>query len=111
MPDPAEDVAAADEKTFQDVVQPLLKKYCVQCHNPEKMKSGVRVDLLTGTLEDRHLALWKNILKQVENEDMPPEDEPRLADGQRRLCSHVVPQTAGQARGPPMRRKTDRYAA
>src|SRR5580693_6175608 len=62
-PDPAPAAGDADEKTFQEVVQPLLKKYCFRCHNSEKMKSGVRVDQLTGTIEDRHLAHWKNILK------------------------------------------------
>ena len=34
--------AAEDDKTFQDAVQPLLKKYCFRCHNVEKMKSGVQ---------------------------------------------------------------------
>src|SRR5262249_31197541 len=59
--EPAADANRADEQTFRDVVQPALQKYCVRCHGADKMKSGVRVDLLTAAPEDKHLPLWKNI--------------------------------------------------
>ena len=58
---------SAEEMDFPKQVQPLLTKYCVRCHNVDKMKSGVRVDHLTGAAEDRHLALWNGILKQLTN--------------------------------------------
>jgi hypothetical protein len=89
-PDPAPN-AAADEQTFQVVVQPLLKKFCFRCHNTEKMKSGVRVDQLTGTIEDRRLALWKNILKQVDDETMPPDDEPQPTAAERKALVEWIP--------------------
>jgi len=96
-PDPTPEAAKADEKTFQEVVQPLLKKYCFRCHNAEKMKSGVRVDQLTGTLKDRHLALWKNILKQIDDGDMPPDDEPQPTDKERQALVEWIPRAMNAA--------------
>jgi hypothetical protein len=66
------------ESTFLTVAQPLLQQHCVRCHNADVMKSGIRVDQLDGTLQDRHLFLWKDILKQLEAGAMPPDDEPQL---------------------------------
>ena len=86
-----------DEKTFQDVVQPLLKKHCFRCHNADKMKSGIRVDQLNGTPEDKHLPLWKNIWKQIENEDMPPEDEPQPTADERKTLLEWIPRAMNAA--------------
>lgn len=90
-PDPAPDTATADEKIFREVVHPFLKKHCFRCHGADKMKSGIRVDQLTGTPEDRHLALWKNILKQIDGEAMPPEDEPQPTADERQALLEWIP--------------------
>lgn len=82
--------ASADEKLFTDFVQPLLKKHCVRCHNPDNLKSGIRVDQLTATLEDKHLFLWKDILKQVTDKAMPPEDEPQPTDDERKSLAEWI---------------------
>jgi hypothetical protein len=63
------------ESQFRESVQPILKSYCYRCHGARKMKSGVRIDILDGTLEDKQLFLLKHVLKQLAGEDMPPEDE------------------------------------
>ena len=76
---------ASDQATFQTKIQPLLKKYCQRCHNVDKMTSGIRVDQLDGSLADRHLFTWKDILKQVSDEAMPPEDELQPTASDRRL--------------------------
>jgi hypothetical protein len=76
---------ASDQATFQTKIQPLLKKYCQRCHNVDKMTSGIRVDQLDGSLADRHLFTWKDILKQVSDEAMPPEDELQPTASERRL--------------------------
>src|SRR5436190_16749736 len=82
-----ENATSVEEKDFREQVQPLLAKYCLRCHNAEKMKSGVRVDHLTGVPEDRHLALWKGILKHIAGETMLPEDEPELTAAERTSVS------------------------
>lgn len=70
-------------ESFQRNIQPLLKKFCFDCHNVDEMTSGVRVDHLDGSLEDRQLYLWEVILKQIDERAMPPEDELQLTDVER----------------------------
>lgn len=96
-PASAPDAGAADDKTFRETVQPLLVKHCFRCHNADKMKSGIRVDQLTGTPEDRHLPLWKNIWKQVEDEAMPPEDEPQPTAEERAALLEWIPRAMNAA--------------
>lgn len=86
------------EKTFNEQVRPLLAKYCLRCHNPDMMKSGVRVDHLNDALEDRHLFLWQGILKQVAEAAMPPEDELQPSDEERRLLVEWIPRAIALAR-------------
>ena len=63
------------ESQFRETVQPFLKSYCYRCHGSRKMKSGVRVDQLDLSLEDKQLFLLQHIHKQLKDEVMPPEDE------------------------------------
>lgn len=60
---------------FQKQVEPLLKKYCVDCHNADEMTSGVRVDNFTGEFPDESLFHWRDVAKQISLSAMPPEDE------------------------------------
>ena len=75
---------AIEEAAFKEHVQPLLKKFCVRCHNADNLESGIRVDQLTASLEDRQIPLWKGIQKQVLDGAMPPEDEPQPTAEQRK---------------------------
>ncbi|MDG2128350.1 MAG: DUF1587 domain-containing protein, partial [Fuerstiella sp.] len=70
----------------------------MRCHTEEKMEAGVRLDQLDGSREDRHLFLWKDILKQVEDEAMPPEDEPQPTAIERQLLVDWIQQTLVTAR-------------
>lgn len=67
--------AESVQQSFQKQLQPLLKKYCLRCHNAEKMESGIRLDQLDGSVPDERIRHWKNIQSQVDDEAMPPEDE------------------------------------
>jgi hypothetical protein len=91
-------LAAAEQGTFKTNIQPLVQKYCQRCHNVDKMTSGIRVDQLDGLLEDRHLFLWKDILKQVADEAMPPEDEPQPTAQERKLLVDWIKQALITAR-------------
>jgi hypothetical protein len=86
---------------FDEQVQPLLEKYCQRCHNADKMKSGIRVDHLTGGAEERHLALWNGILKQVDGESMPPEDEPQPSAAERKALTEWIGRALVMARSRP----------
>ena len=88
---------AAKERTFKKHIQPLLKEYCLRCHNADNMESGVRVDRLNGAFEDKHLLLWKGILEQVTDETMPPEDEPQPTAKARRSLGEWIKQAMAEA--------------
>ena len=61
---------------YQNNAKPILQKYCIQCHGPDKQKGKVRFDTLTSfTSEKENINLWLQILDQVHFEEMPPEDE------------------------------------
>lgn len=75
------------QQRFQTQIQPLIQTYCLRCHNADTMKSGVRVDQLDGMLEGRQAFLWKAIREQLNDEAMPPDEEPQpTADERRRLA-------------------------
>ncbi|MCS5538529.1 MAG: hypothetical protein NZ804_00945, partial [Roseibacillus sp.] len=73
------------ESRFRETVQPFLKSYCYRCHGSRKMKSGVRVDQLDLSLEDRQLFLLKHVYKQLKDGAMPPEDERQPGVEERQL--------------------------
>ena len=88
----------ADETVFIERVQPLFEKFCLHCHNADKMTSGVRVDQLTGQPNDNQLFVWKDILKQVSDGAMPPEEEPQPSPEQREFLAGWIRLTIEQAR-------------
>ena len=88
-------------ESYNKQVAPLLKKHCVRCHNAEKLTSGVRVDHLDATLDDRHLKLWKHVRRQLRDETMPPEDEPQPTADERRLAVEWIERGLEVARSRP----------
>jgi hypothetical protein len=86
--------AKADQSSFglsfKKQIQPLLNKFCLRCHNPDKMTSGIRVDHLNGAFEDKQLFLWKDVLKQVASGVMPPEDEVQPTAEQRKTLADWI---------------------
>ena len=97
---PAHPISATSTEAtaFNEQIQPLLQKYCARCHNADDMQSGVRVDQLTATPEDRQLFLLKAIQKQVEDGAMPPSDELQFTSEQRRTLNDWIVSTITAAR-------------
>ena len=72
-----------DSKTFEKLVKPVLEKYCVDCHGPEKQKASLRYDGIDGfRISDRHL--WTMIHEQVADDAMPPEKKPQLTSSEKK---------------------------
>jgi hypothetical protein len=64
---------AANEGTAQSRIQPLLKRYCLDCHNAEKHKGDVDLtNFGSQTGAQEAFKLWQTMLQQVEEEEMPP---------------------------------------
>jgi hypothetical protein len=57
---------------FADI-RPLLHKYCLDCHNPDKQKGDVDLTQF-GSPQNvvKEFKLWQTMLQQVEEEEMPP---------------------------------------
>ncbi len=67
-------VFAADlDVPFQKHIQPLLKTYCLDCHNADKQKGDLdlsRFGSLSSVQAD--FKTWQTVLQQIEEEEMPP---------------------------------------
>ena len=73
---------------FQQEVEPLLAKYCYQCHGPKKQKSDIRIDTMNpDMLKGQHGGKWREILDAIDRGDMPPDDEPLPTDKERDLIT------------------------
>jgi uncharacterized membrane protein len=80
---------SAEPLVFQDVVQPILKARCVECHGPEKQKGKLRLDsleeimkggengaaLVAGVAAKSPLAT-RLLLPANDDDRMPPEGKP-----------------------------------
>ena len=66
-------------------IQPLMTKYCYDCHGPSKQKAGVRLDVLNWDLINGGDAeAWHDVLDQINAGEMPPKGKPRFTDQERR---------------------------
>ena len=73
----------SDVDGFRQSVQPLLEKYCVDCHGPDKQKGDMRLDeidpdVVRGTNFDQ----WEDVREAFNNGEMPPEDKPQPTDAE-----------------------------
>jgi uncharacterized membrane protein len=100
-PTPAEAVAtppSAEPLVFADVVLPLLKRECVECHGADKTKGGLRLDSLAAILkggddgaavDPGHGAtssLVKRMLLPANDDDhMPPSEKTQPTPGEVQL--------------------------
>ena len=78
--------ANAPVPSFVKDVQPLLAKYCSECHHGEKAKGGLAFD----TFKDESTAVsrrqdWEKIARQLDSEMMPPVGKPEPSDDERAL--------------------------
>jgi len=83
---------------LSSTVRPLMQEFCIRCHNAETTKSGVRLDQLAADFPDNQLFLWKDVLTQISDEAMPPEDEKQPTAGQRELWVRNVRDAMNAAR-------------
>ena len=77
------DETGVDTRTFKSLVRPVLQKYCVGCHGPEKQKARLRYDGMAGfRVTDRHL--WTKIHEQLSTGEMPPENKPQPSSAEKK---------------------------
>lgn len=60
---------------FRDTIGPFLKKYCLECHNPQKAESMLSLSRFdSADAVARELGLWKHVLERIDSWEMPPEE-------------------------------------
>ena len=64
--------------TFKSEIQPVLNKYCYDCHGGGVSKGGVTLDQFSTTAELKDHKLWLRALNNVRSKIMPPADEDHL---------------------------------
>ncbi len=76
---------AADPKTsYASVAQPLLKKYCLDCHSTKTMKGSLDLERFTSIdLVRKDLKPWLQALEMLEAGEMPPRNKPQPTAAER----------------------------
>jgi len=65
-------------------VQPLLEQHCYDCHGGKKTKGGVDLKKLNADPKvGGEFELWAKVKEQIASGDMPPDDKPELAAGEK----------------------------
>lgn len=82
-----------DEVTFSGNIYPLMKKYCIQCHGPEKQKGDVRLDGLGASVDnDDQLELWDWSLELILEGEMPPKKKAQPAAHEKKVLVDWITQ-------------------
>jgi mono/diheme cytochrome c family protein len=74
-------------RQFRDTVQPLLKKYCHECHDKERAEAKLvlsafpTLDAVIGAHQT-----WDHIRERLEAGEMPPEDAPQQPSNEQRAA-------------------------
>ena len=64
--------------SFREDIQPVLDRYCFDCHGNGHKKGGVTLDEFSSETDVRDHALWLRVLKNTRSGIMPPADETPL---------------------------------
>jgi hypothetical protein len=82
---------SAETTTFEQGVQPFLKKHCTGCHNDKNANGGL--DLKQFSNQHQALAkpeVWERVLERLQTGDMPPKPLPRPASKQQEAVASWI---------------------
>ena len=87
----ASPLLAAGPVTLREQVSPLLKEYCVDCHNAEKHKGDLDLGpLLEKPALGENREVWEKVAEALESRDMPPEKKPQPSSENRELLLKFI---------------------
>ena len=70
---------------FHEVVGPILKKACMDCHGPSEQEGNIRVDTLDPNLhKGNDVDWWNEIFAVITKGEMPPPESSELSDDERK---------------------------
>ena len=86
----------ADVKEYEESVQSILMKSCLDCHGPEESQGRLRVDQLDpDLLAGKDVAQWREIYNAISHQEMPPQDDPDYAMSEESR-SHIIEWLSGE---------------
>jgi len=63
---------------FAKTAQPIVAKYCLECHSTKAMKGSLDLERFTTVdLVRKEIKPWQQIIEQIEAGEMPPKDKPQ----------------------------------
>ena len=78
-------LSAARGADYQREIQPLLRKYCVECHEGDLAQGGVTFNTYqAANAKTRDRAVWVKVARQLQGKVMPPSDAKQPTDAERR---------------------------
>src|SRR5688572_29152033 len=79
---------------FEKDVRPLLETYCFNCHGNKRDRADVNLQKFTDVPSvQRDPKLWRNVLTQLNERSMPPDDKPQPTGAQRAMLIEWVQHT------------------
>ncbi|MEO8495528.1 MAG: DUF1587 domain-containing protein, partial [Planctomycetota bacterium] len=91
---PAQTSREAQEQTYQERVQPLIAKYCADCHAGDAAEGGLSFDKFKTA---RHLLVgrttWLGVLAKLQVTAMPPKDAEQPTDAERKFLLDWIDST------------------
>ncbi|MEO8129643.1 MAG: DUF1592 domain-containing protein, partial [Bryobacteraceae bacterium] len=72
------------------VAQPFLKRNCLACHQGDYAMAGIRIDLLNGKMEERHLDTWEAAFARISGGSMPPAGAPQPSVTERKRMADWI---------------------
>ena len=77
-------------KDFRQEIQPVLAKYCYDCHGDGANKGGIAFDELKSDDAILKHDLWLKVIKNVRAGLMPPEKKPHPSPEEREKLEHWI---------------------
>jgi mono/diheme cytochrome c family protein len=74
---------APSPPAYTTQVLPVVSKYCVGCHGPEKPKNGLNLAAFTTEAAAlKNLKAWEKVLEAVRDGSMPPDNKPQPSEAE-----------------------------
>jgi hypothetical protein len=78
-------------QAYKKHIQPLLERYCYDCHGEDVQKNDLRLDTLNPNLvEGQDGAVWRSVLDALDRGDMPPEKKPQPSSREHEILTTWV---------------------
>jgi len=83
-----------DRPDFKEHIDPLVTEYCYECHGLGEKKGGIAFDELKADDLTHNPELWFKVLRNVRGNIMPPPDNPRPTEHEKKLLAQWIKYTA-----------------